>query len=62
MAEGGDLAANLLGVYDYCVLRLTQANLRNDDAILQEVSQVIAPIADGWKQIGGTGANLNRTM
>ncbi len=54
--EGGELAANLRGLYDYAVLRLTQANVRNDDTLLQEVLAVIAPIADGWKQIGGSEA------
>lgn len=55
--KGGEVAANLQSVYDYCVLRLTQANARNDDALLQEVLTVIAPIADGWKRIGASSAN-----
>lgn len=55
--KGGEVAANLLSVYDYCVLRLTQANMRNNDALLQEVLTVMAPIADGWKRIGANSAN-----
>ena len=51
--KGGDLAANLNGLYGYCVLRLTQANLRNDDAALEDVVRVIEPLAQGWKQMGG---------
>ncbi len=62
LAEGGELAANLLGLYDYCVLHLTLANARNDDALMIEVSQVIAQIADGWKQIGGTSQTNQRVM
>lgn len=53
LAQGGDLAANLNGLYGYCSLRLTEANLRNDDAALADVVRVIEPLADGWKQIGG---------
>ncbi|MDO8250925.1 MAG: flagellar export chaperone FliS [Rhodoferax sp.] len=53
LAQGGDLAANLNGLYGYCALRLTEANLRNDDAALADVIRVIEPLADGWKQIGG---------
>ena len=53
LEQGGDLAANLNGLYGYCVLRLTQANLRNDDAALADVIRVIEPLAQGWKQIGG---------
>lgn len=53
LAQGGDLAANLNGLYGYCSLRLTEANLHNDDAALADVVRVIEPLADGWKQIGG---------
>ncbi|MDD5029636.1 MAG: flagellar export chaperone FliS [Rhodoferax sp.] len=52
LENGGDIAANLNGLYSYCVLRLSQANLRNDDAALAEVVRVIEPIAQGWKQMG----------
>lgn len=63
LAEGGEVARNLERVYDYCIMRLTQANVRNDEAIFQEVSDVIAPVADGWRQIGGTsGSALNQVM
>jgi flagellar protein FliS len=54
--EGGDLAANLKGLYGYCVVRLTEANFRNDDAALADVIRVIEPIAQGWKQIGTQSA------
>lgn len=50
--QGGDLAANLNGLYGYCALRLTEANVRNDDAALADVIRVIDPLATGWKQMG----------
>lgn len=53
MEKGGDLATTLNDLYAFCVMRLTQANLRNDDAALGEVLRVISPLAQGWKQIGG---------
>jgi flagellar protein FliS len=53
LEQGGAIAANLNGLYGFCVLRLTHANLRNDDAALADVIRVIEPLADGWKQIGG---------
>lgn len=52
LAQGGELAANLHGLYGYSALRLTHANLHNDDAVLAEVISVIGPLAQGWKQIG----------
>ena len=53
LKDGGDLAANLNGLYGYCVLRLTHANLHNDASVLEEVIRVIEPVAQGWKEIGG---------
>jgi flagellar protein FliS len=47
--HGGEVAANLEAVYDYALRRLIQANVANDDAMLQEVTRLIEPIAQGWK-------------
>ena len=53
--KGGELAANLNALYDYCVTRLVFANARNDLTILDEVSRLIEPVAGGWKLIEGNG-------
>lgn len=50
-ARGGELAANLRGLYDFCIFRVTEANLRNDMAMVEEVIKLINPVADGWSQI-----------
>ena len=55
MREGGDVANNLQVLYDYSILRLTQANLRNDERALEEVVQLIEPVAQSWKLIKGPG-------
>lgn len=52
MQKGGEVAANLRALYDYCVGRLTDANLKNDGAALAEVTRLIEPVADGWRQMG----------
>jgi flagellar secretion chaperone FliS len=52
LEQGGDIAQNLSNLYDYCVVRLTQANARNDMAALDEVMRIVEPIASGWKQMG----------
>jgi flagellar protein FliS len=49
--DGGELAGNLKGLYDYSIQRLTLANLRNDAAPVHEVLNLIEPLADSWKQI-----------
>jgi flagellar protein FliS len=53
MEQGGELAQNLRGMYDYSILRLTHANLRNDAAALAEVISLIEPVADSWQRIKG---------
>lgn len=52
LEQGGELASNLDRLYGYCVVRLTQANARNDDAALAEVARLIEPLAKSWKEIG----------
>jgi flagellar protein FliS len=60
--RGGDLAARLCALYDYCIGRLTHANIRNDAAALTEVVALISPVADGWKEMGRLqGAQQART-
>lgn len=56
--RGGELAAHLRRLYDYCVARLTHANLHNDDAALAEVAALIEPVAQGWKSIGADVAAM----
>jgi flagellar protein FliS len=50
--RGGALAERLASLYDYCIERLTLANVRNDGEMLAEVAALIAPVAQGWKEIG----------
>lgn len=49
--RGGELASNLLSLYDYCIVRITEANLHNDLAAIDEVLQAIAPVAQSWRDI-----------
>lgn len=56
MASGGDLAANLSELYGYVSRRLTLANLRSDEAMLQECVDVIEPLRDAWSQIAAQAA------
>lgn len=53
-AQGGEVAVNLRAVYSYAARSLTLANLKNDEGKLVEVIDLIAPIADAWKQIDAT--------
>lgn len=59
LERGGELAVNLQELYAYCVVRLTQANARNDVAALEEVQRLIEPVAAGWKQMGRSADALS---
>ena len=54
-SAGGELAQNLQALYGYSILRLTQANLRNDAQAMQEVLQLIEPVAQSWKLVKDPG-------
>jgi flagellar secretion chaperone FliS len=51
--KGGELAANLRRLYDYCIFKLTEAN---DVAMVDEVIRLIRPVAEGWSEIRGDAA------
>ena len=50
-AAQGEIASNLSALYDYCNTQLMLANARNDIKLIDEVVNLVTPIADGWSQI-----------
>lgn len=50
--DGGRLATNLDALYSYITVRLSHANLRNDEAAIDECVRLIEPIRDAWASIG----------
>ncbi|RLJ17031.1 flagellar export chaperone FliS [bacterium endosymbiont of Escarpia laminata] len=51
LKAGGEIAANLDNLYEYMVRRLTESNLINDQAILDEVSGLLLEIKSAWDVI-----------
>ncbi len=49
--QGGELTARLSTLYTYSIRRLTEANVHNDVAAVDEVRSLIEPVADSWKSI-----------
>lgn len=49
--KGGEVAANLERLYDFMTRRLSEANLRNDPAMLDEVSGLLREVKEGWDGI-----------
>lgn len=52
ISGGGELAADMRDLYDYVTLRLTQANLHNDEKLLEECQALIEPLRSAWAAIG----------
>ncbi|MGR3765847.1 flagellar export chaperone FliS [Rossellomorea sp. NS-SX7] len=46
-----EVSQNMMSLYDYINRRLTEANIKNDAAILEEVEGLITDFRDTWKQV-----------
>lgn len=52
MKVGGELPFRLAGLYEYMCKRLIEANARNDEKALDEVSRLLRELGDAWGSIG----------
>jgi flagellar protein FliS len=51
LQQGGSLARDLDELYTYLSMRLTMANIRNDEAMLDECQRLMQPLLDAWTAI-----------
>ena len=51
LQSGGTLARDLHELYGYLTLRLTVANLRSDEAALDECQRLVRPLQEAWQAI-----------
>ena len=49
--KGGDLAEQLVELYDYCVRTVKKYLVEKDVKKLEEVLSLVSEISDGWKSI-----------
>lgn len=47
--QGGEIAASLNDLYLYMIQRLSMANLKNDQLILEEVKNLLAELHEAWE-------------
>jgi len=52
LQAGGPLAQDLHDLYGYLTMRLTVANLHNNEEALDECQQLMQPLRDAWAAIG----------
>lgn len=50
--NAGPVATHLQDLYNYVTLRLTQANLQNDEAAIEECQRLLQPLQEAWAAIG----------
>jgi flagellar protein FliS len=48
---GGALAHDLDRLYGYVSMQLLQANLRNDEALIDECQRLVQPLSEAWAAI-----------
>ena len=58
LEQGGEIAANLDNLYEYMTRRLLEANLNNSLQQVEEVSQLLREIKEGWDGIADQAATL----
>ncbi|MEO3680931.1 flagellar export chaperone FliS [Shewanella vesiculosa] len=51
MDEGGEIAGNLSKLYDFIILKVTEANLRNDAQAIDDAVSVLRTLKEGWDAI-----------
>lgn len=51
MKNGGEISITLFDLYQYIITCISEANLKNDIQKLDEVSELITTIKEGWDSI-----------
>ncbi|NKF50215.1 flagellar export chaperone FliS [Shewanella sp. WXL01] len=51
MDEGGDIPVNLSRLYDFMLIKLSEANINNDVKAIDDVSEILRTIKEGWDAI-----------
>ncbi len=51
LSAGGEIARNLNDLYSYICIRLTHANLHNDEKALDECANLMTPVKEAWDAI-----------
>lgn len=49
--DGGEIAVNLLKIYEYIETLILKANLHNDETLLVESNSLLSQIHEAWQEI-----------
>jgi len=56
MEQGGEIAENLLALYEFMFMRLVDANMRKDSAPVVEVMELMLSLRGAWGEAAATDA------
>lgn len=51
MEQGGEIAVNLNGLYNYLISDLVTANVKNDTQKIKDALKVVEPLLEAWTEI-----------
>lgn len=57
--QGGEIAENLLSLYDYMKRQLIEANLKKEVTLVNEVCQMVDELRTTWQEATKTGNKSN---
>jgi flagellar secretion chaperone FliS len=58
MSKAGDWGKNMVSVYEFIIKRLTDANIKKDASIIEEVIPLIDNIKDTWNEAYNLSRNI----
>lgn len=58
-SQPGGLSENLSSLYEYMIISLTEANISDDIAKLNEISDLLLEIRSAWEQIPGQSQKVS---
>jgi flagellar protein FliS len=56
--KGGEIAQNLMKIYQYMNNRLVEGNVKKDPEILREVVRYLESLRNAWNEIATRGGNI----
>lgn len=58
--KGGDWANSLVQVYDFIIRKLTEANIKKDANIMDQIIPIIETVRDMWEQAYKNSKNMRK--
>ena len=61
MEKGGEIAKNLMALYIFFNRQLTDANIKEDKAIVESILKMMSELCESWRQAAASSATTQTT-